>query len=188
MTKKRQTHLHPVENANVLDSRLRRFLQKPDKTVLKYIKPEMKVLELGCGPGYFTVEIAKKLNTSGKVIAADVQQGMLDILAKKIEKTDYKSRIKLYHCQEAFIGLNEKFDFILAFYSFHEMAYLDNIIKELRQICKSDTKILISEQKFHVSKSTFNSFIEKMENNKFKIIERPKIFLSRTVLMELESE
>ena len=44
----------------------------------------MTVLDLGCGTGYFTLETAKLLDNNGKVIAADVQKGMLDILKQKL--------------------------------------------------------------------------------------------------------
>jgi len=79
--------------------------------------------------------------------------------------------------------LNEKVDFVFAFYSFHEMKYIDNIIIELTKIVKQETRILISEQKYHVSKIAFNIIIQKMEGNGFEICERPSIFLSRTVVM-----
>ena len=39
----------------------------------------MTVLDIGCGPGFFTREIAKMLNGTGKVIDANIQEGMLKI-------------------------------------------------------------------------------------------------------------
>ena len=83
--------------------------------------------------------------------------------------------------------MTEKVDFILAFYAFHEMKYLDSIINELQKILNPETKIFISEQKFHVSKYTFNTIVQKMENIGFEIYKRPKIFLSRTVIMKIKS-
>jgi len=68
----------PVEKAGGLDNSIRKILQHPRKILRPYIKEGMSVLDLGCGPGYFSLEIAKLLNESGKVIAADLQQGMLD--------------------------------------------------------------------------------------------------------------
>ena len=47
----------------------------------------MKVLDIGCGPGFFTIEIAKLLNGSGQVIAADMQEGMLCKVQQKVEGT-----------------------------------------------------------------------------------------------------
>ena len=71
------THLHPLEKARVLESRFRFLVQNPRKIFKKYIQPDMTVLDLGFGTGFFTLEILKLLNHKGKVVAADVQNGML---------------------------------------------------------------------------------------------------------------
>ena len=180
----RRPQLHAIENAGLLESKFRRLVQNPEKIISRYIEPGMKVLDLGCGTGYFTTQIAKRLNDAGKVIAADVQKGMLAILAKKVEGFEFRERIEILLCKNDRLSFNEKFDFILCFYSFHEMEYLDDIIQEIAHISKPYTKILIAEQKFHVPKKLFLSFVEKMQMKGFKIIERPKIFLSRAVLMQ----
>lgn len=180
------SHLHPVENAGALENRFRRFFQNPEKILKNYIQPGMTVLDLGCGTGYFTTEMARLIGISGKVMALDVQEGMLDILRNKLKNSDLKHTIHIHQCKENTLELSEKFDFILAFYAFHEMRYLDNILIELKEIVKPETKILIAEQKFHVNKPTFHSFIQKMENNGFIVRERPKIFLSRAAIMQLK--
>jgi ubiquinone/menaquinone biosynthesis C-methylase UbiE len=176
-----------VEKAGALESRLRLLLQNPGKILKGYIHPGMTVLDLGCGTGFFTLEIAKLLEKKGKVIAADVQKGMLDILIHKLGNIELQKQIQIHNNPENTLNLTEKVDFILAFYSFHEMKYIDSIANELQKTVKPGTKILISEQKFHVSKYTFNIIVQKMENIGFEICERPKIFLSRTVLMKIKS-
>ena len=179
------SHLHPVEKAGVLESRFRKLVQNPEKIVKKYIQSGMTILDLGCGTGYFTTEIARLLGESGKIIAVDVQDGMLDILRKKIENSELKHNIQIHKSKENSLELSEKFDFVFAFYVFHEMRYWENIIPELKVIVKPGAKILIAEQKFHVPRKTFNTFIQKMEDIGFEVCERPKIFLSRAVIMQI---
>lgn len=125
-------HLHPLEKARVLESRFRFLLQNPRKILKKYIHPDMTVLDLGCGTGFFTLEILKLLNHKGKVVAADVQNGMLEILKQKLQNNELQKQVKIHNNKENTLSLTEKFDFILAFYSFHEMKYIDSIICELR--------------------------------------------------------
>jgi ubiquinone/menaquinone biosynthesis C-methylase UbiE len=182
----RNTHLHPVEKASALEGRLRLFVQNPGKMLKDHVRPGMTVLDLGCGTGFFTLEMARLLVNQGKVIAVDVQNGMLDILKIKLRNSDLQRHIEIHKSESNSLGLTEKVDFILAFYSFHEMKDIDSIIIDLIKMVKPETRIFISEQKIHVSKVTFNAIIRKMENAGFEICERPTIFLSRTVIMKIK--
>ena len=173
----------PVENAGGLDNSIRKFLQNPQKILKPFIQEGMTVLDLGCGPGFFSIEIAKMLSNSGKVIAADLQDGMLEKVNKKIKGTDLEQRIVLHKCQEDKICVTEQVDFVLAFYMIHEVPDQNKLFEELKSILKPNGKIYIIEPKFHVSKKSFENMIDHLKNIGFEILERPKIFFSRTVLV-----
>ena len=85
MNKKINESVCPVEKAGMLDNNFRKLFQDPQKILKPYIKEGMVVLDLGCGPGFFSMEIAKLLNRSGTVICADLQDGMLDMVRQKIK-------------------------------------------------------------------------------------------------------
>ena len=78
----------PVERANSLDSKLRRWIQNPLKILAPYLREGMSVLDIGCGPGFFTIDMAMMVGESGRVIAADLQEGMLERLRRKIAGTE----------------------------------------------------------------------------------------------------
>ena len=84
MSIEKNKRICPVEYAGGLDNSFRRLLQNPGKILKPYIHEGMTVLDLGCGPGFFSIEIAKMLKDSGKVIAADLQEGMLERVRQKI--------------------------------------------------------------------------------------------------------
>jgi len=109
----------PVELANSLDSKIRNWIQNPKKILKPYIKEGMKVLDIGCGPGFFSVALANMVGKNGKVIAADMQEGMLQKLNEKITGTELEERIKLHKSQQHKIGLSEKVDFKLRFCLFN---------------------------------------------------------------------
>ena len=67
---------------------MRRLVHKPGRILEARISKGMTVLDLGCEPGFFTIEMAKLVGGTGKVIAADLQQGMLVKVAAKIRGTD----------------------------------------------------------------------------------------------------
>ena len=106
----------PVELAGSLDNKLRRWLQNPRKILAPYIKEGMRVLDIGCGPGFFTIEMAMMVGVNGKVFAADLQEGMLQIIKAKIAGTSIEKIITLHKTQQDRINLNESVDFILVFY------------------------------------------------------------------------
>ena len=105
----------PVELAGSLDNNIRKWIQNPNKILAPFIKEGMKVLDIGCGPGFFSVEIAKMVGESGEVYSVDVQEGMLQKIRDKINGTPLEGIIKTIKCETNEINMLEKVDFILAF-------------------------------------------------------------------------
>ena len=186
MVNSRNTRICPVENAGGLDNPLRKYLQNPKKILKPYIKEGMTVLDMGCGPGFFTLEIAKMLNNSGKVIAVDLQQGMLDKIRQKITGTGLESMIELHHCEETRLGVIEKVDFILAFWMIHEVPDKERLFEEFKTILKPSGQILIVEPKIHVSKPGFEEMSNKLIKPGFEVLSKPKVFFSRSLILSLK--
>jgi ubiquinone/menaquinone biosynthesis C-methylase UbiE len=183
MAKERKAIVCPAELSCSLDNSLRRLVQNSRKILEPYVSRGMTILDLGCGPGYFSLEIAEMVTDSGKVIAADIQEGMLEKVRKKVKGTVLEQRINLHRCQEDHIGVTEKVDFVLAFWMIHEVPDQNNMFRELKSILKPGGKIYIIEPKIHVSQKSFQEMIIRLENIGFEITDRPKVFFSRTVLL-----
>jgi ubiquinone/menaquinone biosynthesis C-methylase UbiE len=47
------------------------------------IRPGMRVLDLGCGPGRLTIPIARQVGEDGEVLAVDLQPAMLSIVERR---------------------------------------------------------------------------------------------------------
>ena len=178
----------PVEKAGGLDNSIRRLLQNPQRILKPHIRKGMTVLDLGCGPGFFTLEIAKLLNGSGKVIAADLQAGMLEKVKQKIIGTELEQGIRLHKCQSEVIGLTEKVDFVLAFYMVHEVPNQENLFRELKTILKPDGRIYIVEPNFHVTGKSFDAMLKQAKSIGFEIAERTKSFFNRSVVLTLQKD
>lgn len=173
----------PVERAGALDLAFRRLLQNPGRILRPFIEPGMTVLDLGCGPGFFTLEMARLAGGSGKVIAADLQEGMLDKLRAKIQRTALASRVQFQRCLPGRIGLAEKCDFILVFYMLHEVPDQGSFLRELRSLLKAGGKVLLAEPAWHVSRGEFRAALARMEQAGFAVLESPRIRFSRAVVL-----
>jgi ubiquinone/menaquinone biosynthesis C-methylase UbiE len=177
----------PVELANSLDSKIRRWLQNPQKILSPFVKEGMKVLDVGCGPGFFSVELAKMVGTSGKVYAVDLQEGMLQKLHNKIYGTPLEQIIQLIKCEKDKIVVPEKVDFILAFYMVHEVPDKDKLFAALKNLLNDRGDLLIVEPKlFHVSKKEFALTISKAEAAGFKAAEGPKLPFSFSSILRIK--
>src|SRR6187549_2418124 len=49
------------------------------------LKPGMVIADIGAGSGYYSTRIAKRVGPTGRVYATDIQQGMIDILDRRIK-------------------------------------------------------------------------------------------------------
>ncbi len=176
----------PVERAGSLDSRIRRWLQNPQKILRPYIKEGMTVLDVGCGPGFFSIDMAQMVGKSGRVIASDLQAGMLQKVRDKIKGTELEARITLHKCEENKIGLSEHVDFVLLFYMVHEVPNKEEFFNELGTILKPNGQVLIVEPPFHVSKSAFEQTVRKARNVGFTDVKGPNVLFSKTVILKLD--
>jgi ubiquinone/menaquinone biosynthesis C-methylase UbiE len=159
-------------------------MQNPQKILKPYISEGMTALDVGCGPGFFSLEMARMVGKSGRVIAADMQEGMLQIIKEKIKGTELEERILLHKCGENNIGLSEPVDFVLLFYMVHEVPNKEHFFNEIGTILKPDGQVLIVEPPFHVSKSAFEETVRIAWDAGFAVVEKQKIFFSRAVVLK----
>lgn len=79
----------PAFIGRFLDSNIRRAMQPPAALIRRSgIQPGMRVLEIGCGSGAYTLEIARAVGATGKVVALDIQPGMLEQLKNKLTRSE----------------------------------------------------------------------------------------------------
>ena len=75
-----------VGGAGWLERPEREDEEAPSKAIdLLELKPGMAVADIGAGSGYYASRIAKRVGPTGHVYATDIQQGMIDILERRIK-------------------------------------------------------------------------------------------------------
>ena len=180
----RYEHVCPVESARGLDSGIRKIAQNPQKILKGRIREGMTVLDMGCGTGYFTTEIARQVGSSGKVIAADLQQGMLDILKSKVRGTDIEGRIVLHKCEADRIGAGEKVDLAVAFFMVHEVPDKKKLLQELKSMLKPGGSIYIVEYRMHPPVKVFNEMVDIANSVGLVEKERSGSLISRAIVFQ----
>jgi ubiquinone/menaquinone biosynthesis C-methylase UbiE len=180
-----RTRVCSVEHAGALEGFVRRRWQSPVKILSPFVHEGMTVLDVGCGPGYFSVPMAEMVGSRGKVIAADLQQGMLAKLAVKVRGTALEDRIALVKCETGTINVSEPVDFALAFFVVHEVPDKDRLFSELRAVVRPGGRVLLVEPRlFEVSRKAFAATTEVARAAGFTVSAGPKLSFSRSAVLE----
>ena len=100
------------------------------------ILPHHVVADIGCGPGFFTVPLAKYL-WDGKLYAVDIQQEMLDA-AKEAVESERLSNVELVRSTERRLPLDkEGLDGALMAFVLQEAAGRKSLLKEVRRCMRT---------------------------------------------------
>jgi ubiquinone/menaquinone biosynthesis C-methylase UbiE len=149
-----------------------------------YVREGMTALDFGCGPGFFTLDLARLVGPSGRVIAADLQPGMLEKVHTKVRGTEFEARVVLHQCQPTRIGLALPVDFALAFYMLHELPDQEACFTELRQLVPAQGQLLVVEPPLHVSRAAFETTLRTAKGSGFTVIGRPRVAFSKAALLQ----
>ena len=107
------------------------------------LKPYPIVADLGCGSGYFTVPISRKVK---KVYGTDIQREMLEFLEQKIPN------IKTLLSKENEIPLqNVSVDLLLTINALYEFRNRERIIREIQRVLKPKGKTAIVDFKKEIT-------------------------------------
>ena len=165
-----------------LDNWFRKLIQNPKKILGPYIKDGDTVMDIGCGPGFFSIEMAEMVGPQGKVMAVDLQEKMLGHVKRKAVKHGMTDRMEFHQCAADRIGLNLKADFILAYYMVHETPSQLNFFNEATEMLEQEGRLLVVEPWFHVSRGMFAQTVEQGEKAGLKVVNIPKGKGGRSVL------
>jgi len=171
-------------HAYTFDNPIRKLIHNPQKVLGAYVKDGMTVMDVGCGMGHFSIGMANLVGESGRVIAVDLQQKMLDVMLKRAKRVGIAERITPHLCEADKIRVEEKVDFILAFWMVHEVSDQKYFFSQLKSSLAPAGKILIAEPKFHVTAEELDRSIETAETCGLRCVGKPDIRFSLTALFE----
>ena len=135
----------PPKYAFTLLIPFRNIFLSPNKLIQRLdLKYDHKVLEIGPGPGYFSVNTAKTL-TNGRLVLLDIQQEMLDIAKKRLKKRKIEN-VEYILCNGTnFDFKNESFDRVFMVTVIGEIENKRDYLREIHRVLKNDGLLSISE-------------------------------------------
>ena len=141
----KRSHVFDPEHVAVLEAEDRKVWQNPDEilTVVE-LKPQFVAADLGCGSGYFTVPLARRVR---KAFGIDVQREMLDFLEDKIRKLKIRNIEPLLSKPDEIPLEDESVDLLMSVNTLHEFGDRRKMIREMRRVLKRGGKLLIVDFK-----------------------------------------
>jgi len=109
--------------------------------IKKFIQPNSKVIDVGCGTGRFSFSIADKVN---KIVGIDLSEKNISTAKRTLEKNS-NSKISFLHTSlSELINTNHHFDYAVMTYVIHEVEPEEriNLLKEMSLIAD---KIIIGD-------------------------------------------
>ncbi len=175
----------PAARAGRLMGRFRSLVNPPVRLLGRFIQKGDTVLDLGCGPGYFSLPIARLVGAGGMVIAADVQEEMLEHLRRAAEEEGLLSRMRLHRTRSDSLDLEMPpiVSFTLAFHVLHETGDIERMLSEIFRITRPGGLLLIAEPCFPVGANEFDETASAAIRADFTGLESPPILFSRAALL-----
>ena len=104
----------------------------------------VKVLDVACGTGDFTIEIARKVAAGSEVTGVDISEGMMEIGKQKILKAGVAAEMYVADC-EALPYAQDAFDRIAVGFGVRNLEHLELGLSEMYRVLKQGGKLVILE-------------------------------------------
>ncbi|BDC51816.1 methyltransferase type 11 [Bryobacterales bacterium F-183] len=153
----RQENVHPVTGrkyaqvmgyggADWLERPEREWEENPGKALdVLGLKKGMVVADVGAGTGYFSVRMARKVGPEGKVYASDLQEPMLQRLARNMAREKIKN-VEPVLATEMDPNLPANaIDLILMVDVYHEFSYPQEMLRKMRAALRPDGRLVLLE-------------------------------------------
>ncbi len=162
----------------LLLSPIRKWRQDPARILAPYVRAGMCVLEPGPGMGFFTIEIARLVGPSGRVVAVDVQPRMIEALRRRARKAGLADRIDARAVSPGSMEISDldaAVDFVFAFAVVHEMPSAASFLLEAARAMKPGAGLLLAEPAGPVSEVEFQEEIAAARSHGMGVIDRPPL-------------
>ncbi len=109
------------------------------------IEPGQVVCDLGCGNGFYTLQLAELVGSEGRVLAVDIQPEMLSLLDARAKEADFENiEPMLSTVIDPQLPAGE-LDLVLLVDVYHEFSHPVHMLRALRESLKPEGRIALAE-------------------------------------------
>ncbi|MHB1071975.1 MAG: class I SAM-dependent methyltransferase [Gemmatimonadaceae bacterium] len=147
----RHGHRFPAHEWERLLSAERHALLDPARVLdLAGVRAGMTVADLGAGPGYFTLPLARRVGETGTVYATDVSPEMLEVLVAR----GLPPHVRPVLAGESHFDIPDGVvDLALLAFVLHEIAHPTAFLREVRRILGPAGRLVVLEWKPQVEET-----------------------------------
>jgi len=136
----------PASIARVVDNPVRRRIQPPAKVVdWMDIENGMHVLEIGPGPGTFTIEASKGVGENGKIFAIDIQPSVISKLNARLQRAKIANVMARVASAYELPFSNNTFDRAFMIAVLAEIPDRKKALLEIKRVLRDDGLLAIGE-------------------------------------------
>lgn len=128
---------------SVLRSHLSRTAQNSAQHLLPYLRPGMKILDIGCGPGTITASLGDLVGLSGNVIGLDPSADVIE-QASKNSWSEHSNVIFEVGDAERLRFEDSSFDVVHAHQVLQHVSDPTAILREMRRVAKKTSGGIVS--------------------------------------------
>ena len=126
---------------SVLSTHRWRTIANSAEFILPYLKPGIKVLDVGCGPGSLTVDIAKHIQPGGKVTAIENVPEPLEGARRLAEQEGVEVTFEVADAMQLPYP-DDEFDLVFAHQVLQHVARPIDMLKEMKRVVKPGTGVV----------------------------------------------
>ena len=175
----------PEFMANAIDNPFRRKIQPPGEMPQRHgINPGMRVLEVGPGNGRYTVETARHVVPTGKVITIDIEPKMIVRVEERAQAegiTNLEAKVADVHKLPFENGF---FDVVYLITVIGEIPNAEHAMQEFHRVLSPSGILAFSEFLTDPDYPLARNLIRKVTKNGFRLRQKSGNFFAYTLVFE----